>query len=888
MKLSVNYNYNQARSKIFIILFSCFSIASFFFPASVLAAPSLTNLKAETPGKIEKFNKFEISFNLENTDFTNPYFPYDPHPAAGIEPGIGVSVDALFLPPGEVNWQNAKKTPCFYYQPVREVGSGSNISLLPEGPADWRCRFSPEEEGSWKYQVKVTEAAGSAQSAIGSFETIACTSQEHLCKGYLKVSQADSRFFEFSNGEPFVSPLLNMEEGNPFNDLSDLRQNIAKLGNNGARFIRWFPTGEGANFMIAPYGDWIRIAWGFSEGRERFDIVDTASGKKVSFRPYYYSTQQIPAERSQYRFSFRGRVEGQKVMRLQLGNSYLDICSETNTIHKANGFQCAYQQSGWHDYSLTINNSNSSLTAGVRGLYVSAEAPSPFNASAEGSIRLHSMVLQRDETGRGDWGPNLLTRGDPDTHLYVDQPSAARLDEALKLSERYGVYHKLTVFEKNDRVLNHFQPDGSFGDSYRCDWGECPVNFYSADGQAARWYEDAYARYFIGRWSYSPSIHSLELCNESGWYEDPRGSGRILSFDSAWHLAGLVHDLSPRHVMMTNSFWGYWIGDFFNNPEKKYLIDYSDQHLYSQQNGSSGAISNIWQDSAAYVRECFNLFRGYRNSGYLKPIIKGEGGVAASGTDPQHPEVQKEPQGLWYHKKLWAHIGILGSSCDGEWYPRMFKDCSSWDAEAGCQYPNTQANTFKMFQAYETFMKGEPVNNGSFTEIGTDLENGQQINTSNSNIRAWGVKSNRDGRMLLWIDNRNHTWTNPQSSPVSSTLTISGLLSGEYDLEWWNTRTGQKTNQETKSISNSGQISLAINNLEADLAIKLIPKAIFPTNPVCRGDVDNNGQVNADDFYQIISSWGREGVDLKENLNDDGKVNGFDLIIAIGDWGCGS
>ena len=123
-------------------------------------------------------------------------------------------------------------------------------------------------------------------------------------------------------------------------------------------------------------------------------------------------------------------------MRLQLGNSYLDICSSTGTIHEANGFQCDYKQNGWHDYLLEVNNSNSGLTVGVRGLYVSDQAPSPFNNVVDGSIRLHSMVLQRDETGQGDWGPNLLTRGDPDTYNYIDQRSAARLDEILQLSEK--------------------------------------------------------------------------------------------------------------------------------------------------------------------------------------------------------------------------------------------------------------------------------------------------------------------------------------------------------------------------------------------------------------------------------------------------------------------
>ena len=129
--------------------------------------------------------------------------------------------------------------------------------------------------------------------------------------------------------------------------------------------------------------------------------------------------------------------------------------------------------------------------------------------NTSGAIYVHEVTLQRDETGQGDWGPNLLTRGDPDTYKYVDQVGAARLDEVMRLSEQYGVYHKLTLFHKNDQVLGYLQADGS----PTPDWDI--NNFYSQDGTVPRWLEKAYARYFVARWSYSTALHSLELGNEN-------------------------------------------------------------------------------------------------------------------------------------------------------------------------------------------------------------------------------------------------------------------------------------------------------------------------------------------------------------------------------------
>jgi hypothetical protein len=312
----------------------------------------------------------------------------------------------------------------------------------------------------------------------------------------------------------------------------------------------------------------------------------------------------------------------------------------------------------------------------------------------------------------------LLTRSDPDTYAYVDQQSAARLDEVLRQSELYGVYHKLTLFHKNDSVLARFLPDGTIGD-----WNV--DNFYSAEGQAVRWYEEAYVRYFVARWSYSTALHSLELANENNFCD--------CACDTAFAIAQAVHTLSPRHILMSNSFWGWWVEHFWLDPERGHLMDYSDKHWYANQTGSycdaQGAncelISNVWSDSAAYVRECGRWFAHYREVyGYDKPIIRGEGGVAAASTEPQHPAIAQDRQGTFYHKKLWAHIGLLGSTCDGEWYPRLFVN----DGQA---FPNADYDLYKMFAAYERFMAGESLSNGNYVEIGSDLSGDRQIGLTN-------------------------------------------------------------------------------------------------------------------------------------------------------------
>jgi hypothetical protein len=304
----------------------------------------------------------------------------------------------------------------------------------------------------------------------------------------------------------------------------------------------------------------------------------------------------------------------------------------------------------------------------------------------------------------------------------------------------------------------------------------------------------------------------LELGNECDLYDK--------SYDAGWHVAELIHGLSPRHILVTNSFWGYWISDFYKDPQKGHLIDYSDQHYYSQQKGETSAISNVWDDSTAYVRECHNMFNNYRDSGYNKPIVRGEGGVALSGTGPQHSDSISEETGVWYHKKLWAHVGTLGFTCDGEWYPRLFVNYNE------NQFPNSQYDTFKIYSTYDNFIQGEFLNNGNYEEIGTDLDGNHQILLSGDtgNLRAFGSRDKINGSILLWVDNSEHTWKNVVDGKyvpsASGTIIIQDMPSGTYQAEWWNTRKGTIYSKNNYNVGDDGLLSVYINNLDTDLALK--------------------------------------------------------------------
>jgi len=184
--------------------------------------------------------------------------------------------------------------------------------------------------------------------------------------------------------------------------------------------------------------------------------------------------------------------------------------------------------------------------------------------------------------------------------------------------------------------------------------------------------------------------------------------------------------------------------------------------------------------------------------------------VAISDTGPQDPDIAKDTQGTYYHKKLWAHVGAVGYLCDGEWYLGFLDDHNLWG----------------MYAAYDRFMQNEPISNGHYEAIGTDLDGSHQIAVAEGtgNLRAWGARDAVAGRVLLWIDNAQHTWRNVVNKvsvpPVGGTLTLHGLPAGMYKAEWWNTTTGTIVESETYTVGHGGDLTFLVHDLAADEAVK--------------------------------------------------------------------
>jgi hypothetical protein len=895
--------------------------------------PAISNLTAVTSETIEQYAKFEVRFDV-STVATNKFIPYDSSSHTSWTTYFqnfaknGVTVDMLILPTSQNDWNIAKVIPCFYYQPMEEVGNSNDTkALLPVGQMDFRCRGSFSDIDAYQYKIRAIDAGGTGESGIFTFSVIKPSDSSPTRHGFVKLSQSDKRFFEFSDGTAFLWPLVNEGYGNPFGEtnvsgtlysaLAHLRQSISNLGGNGVRFLRWAPTSEGGD-QIVPFGGYTKAAWQNSQYLTSSE-PDPDSNHFLAFGPTnYYNQQSIPViKNTDYKVTFRVKLSGTKIFNPQvtsgltvLQDGQLKICGSINEIATnckvvmVNPVNSQYNNvaqynSFWTTYSFIVNSGNNALLS----IYL---RDGLFDGdSRTGSLLINDIEFQKKLTD-GSWSPNLLSRSNSDTFSYIDSRDAAEFDEILKQSELLGVYHKMPLFWKQDYVLAEIDANGNFlSDPYP--GAPDPNVFYATAVAVTRWLQEGYERYFAARWSYSTAIHSTEYVNEMGRVQN--------AYDASAVYAANMKKYMTRPMLISNSLDGYWPPEYWTkiNPSNSTeripngIYDYSDQHLYANTSGG-GAYSSLWQDSVAYVRECTAKFNQYRNFSasvggityqikYDAPIVRGEGGIANSGTEPQMCAVSQETTGTYYHKKVWAHVGTLGSSCDGEWYPWFFQKN---DACSGVVYPGTTYDTFKIFASYDKFMKKnqttgeyENLNNGTHQEIGTDLTGDQQIltqNTINPILRAFGSKDSdlQHPRVLVWVDNKNNTWSGNPTNTVSAseTFTIFGMPAGDYTQEIWDTRAGTFTVSSTKITVSATGVDAGKLIFSASTAKDLAFKFYLP-EMTCglAGDIDCSGQVNAIDLSRLILKFGQRNVTTGEDIDKSGQVNAIDLAILLSNFG---
>ncbi len=202
---------------------------------------SIQDNRQEFPaGKIPAYARFELDFQIQDSQDRNPYLPYDPSPPPGIDPGSpayqGISVDAEFSADG---WQTIYRVPAFFYQQFEHtvVPGGQDMQewLLPTSATGWKVRFAPTAAGPWQARLEAQDASGSVRSEIIQFEVVASTSA-----GFVHASSTDGRYFATDQGGYFPAIGYNatfdsVSWTNPSLDNAPL---FEQAGSNGVQVLR--------------------------------------------------------------------------------------------------------------------------------------------------------------------------------------------------------------------------------------------------------------------------------------------------------------------------------------------------------------------------------------------------------------------------------------------------------------------------------------------------------------------------------------------------------------------------------------------------------------------------------------------------------------------------
>ncbi|MCB9078316.1 MAG: hypothetical protein H6631_12025 [Anaerolineaceae bacterium] len=820
-------------------------------PTPEAGPPTIRDVTTNINGDgVARYEKLEITFQVD-TVARNLQFPFDRKTPAGLRPGEGITVDALFTPD---NWRTVYRQPAFYYQDFEYDLKDDQEWVYPTDELAWKVRFSPNQAGEWQVKLSAEDAGGVSESAPLAFKVIPSHN-----KGFIKVSQADARYFEFDDGTYFPGLGYNASIG-------DIQADGAILAENGIQLIRtWLPSqlpmfgaawSPWRSFGAAPQGSppGARLRHDASPPFKLTSGVDPPlalpesevflwlspnettydDGRQWDFVPCInlgWQAPELPLKpNTNYRIRARYKEEGVTGPKLagagygfalKTGGWLWDNTDERRRCYHPEAGQllaASYQDTpDWSHYpdpqhagwQILEGHFNSGDRDFLGYLYLVLE-----NATA-GNALVDYLWLEED-LGGNEYGPNVVYRPWMAQHQYFEQRNSFVFDKVVEQAAENNLYLKLVVLEKNDYLLNIFEPDGSLSP----DVPEDHSLFYGAGRETngkskVRWLQEAWWRYLQARWGYSPHIHSWELLNEG----DPNSTGHYLLADEMgkyFHTHFIPAGQAAPHPnthLVTTSFWHSYPASFWNSEDYPY-IDYADIHHYVRE-GDTQPLDYIYSVEdfydAALVSQKLSMYYGAKQrNGSGKPLIRGETGFLF---DDQDLFAANLSDGLWLHNFLWAGVNA-GGMIELYWTGSPTQDHI---------FSSGSHDHRPMFRSFYNFIKDTPLNNGNYQDAGAI--------SSSPDLRVWGQKDVDHGQAHLWVQNKQHTWkqiADGTSIPaVSGTVTIAGFSPSQpYTVQWWDTyqpdRFQQIIKTETIRSQKDGTVKLLIDELSTDVAIKIL------------------------------------------------------------------
>lgn len=768
------------------------------------APARITNITVNST-TLNKGQKLEVVFYV-TSNATRPDFPYDPNtvvPNLDTSLGINATLTLTHVPTQQVYVKDAFHYDAFVWQnvtPSRDwIGPDYN-NQAPAGQYRFGARVSLPLAGIWNLSIQFEDADGLEPAVAGPNITVADTPW----KGFVRVAQNDSRYFEREDGTflPTIgthltnfntqSPLL----GNSYitqagiYKIDYLRLWLTTFGIFGAYAHPWRSYVHGGNsftsFLTAP-------ASGAYLDHELALVLSTTNlaviwgnflpGASVKTNTLYQVKLRVKCEdivRSNASFPGGVTIKAQNFF---INNPWL-IGSESSPSAKL--MNPVQTTNGYEEFTM-------SWTTGTFAY--------PFFTivleNVSSGIAYIDSIIVREDLGAGNYGPNIVAKPTMNMHQYVSQELAYRWDLIMSLVEAAGISAKIVVGEKNDHAI------GCWDETTGLPETPTENNYYgAADGSMtkARWLNRAWWRYVRARWGYSEAVHSWELLNE-GTPND--GRHYLLARD----FCDFMHADEINAHMATTSFFSslpkssYWENPSYDN------ADYVDIHQYIGPEGTTVVVtggSNItipatdYNDTAeAYWRMANAIGAGGAQDVDGKPIIWAETALVntISNTDTA-ANLQSDTAGIWLHKWLWAQLHA----------PKIHPN---WFNSPQLLTPENRP----IIQRFATFIETIPLNNGHYVDA---------VPTAPTGVKAVGQKDTTNNAFHFWATNTEHNRSSLSGgTPRTGDIVINNLTAGIYNVIWINPYTGSIILNENVATDDFGTITCTLPaSLTTDIAVK--------------------------------------------------------------------
>lgn len=534
-------------------------------------------------GTFGLYERVTLTFDIEHSVATDPFIPYDPAPPPGLTGRTGLTVEGLFLPPGEEDWQQALRQPGFLFQSYDRQIRGETEWRYPLDQPTWQIRFTPTRPGTWRFRARAQDASLCSPSLIpcdqwvesgeGGFEVDPASAKG---LGFIGVSPADPRYFAFASGQAF----LGQGHNTAFDRrrmTADAEQQLRLFGSHGVDLARVWLSGSG--IAGSAWGPW---AWLGGPGYGGY-LIDPglAPAPPGTGTDFVFSLSHAAGRLCLINGWTQGPIAVKPATRYRLAitASTAGIAGPRQADRPAFGLtakigpwanQCPDDLEGLPAlieplYSTDWQTVETTLTTTADQYFLDYLYLTLTNTTAgEAAI---GRVSLRERRADGSLGPELLAKGSADAHREFDQARSADWDRILDLAAEQGVFLKLVVLEKNDRVWTSIAADGQVVAN-----GEVG-NFYAAPGTKVRRLHEYYWRYLAARWGYATAIHSWELINEGDPFD-----GR--HHEQAAAFAEFMHQHEPSRHLVTTSLWHSFPAVELWGNRRFNAIDYADLHAY--------------------------------------------------------------------------------------------------------------------------------------------------------------------------------------------------------------------------------------------------------------------------------------------------------------------